>query len=249
MGESEIAYIEVGGRSIAYRLRNGQEPTLVFLPGYASDMEGAKAAALDAFAKERGVALLRLDYSGTGSSAGRFEDGTLAAWLEEALAAVDQLTQGPLILVGSSMGGWIALHLALLRRERVRALVGIAAAADFTDWGFGPEQRAILADNGRLGEPDPDGKATPQLLTRAFWESGQRLKLLDQEIAINCPVRLLHGEVDRDVPLDVAFRTMRALRSADVQLSVLKGGGHRLSEPHEIETILRTVADLLEPAP
>jgi pimeloyl-ACP methyl ester carboxylesterase len=249
MGESEIAYIEVGGRSIAFRLRNGQEPTLIFLPGYASDMEGAKAAALDAFAAERGVALLRLDYSGTGSSAGRFEDGTLAAWLEEALAAVDQLTQGPLILVGSSMGGWIALHLALLRPERVRALVGIAAAADFTDWGFDAGQRAILAENGRLGEPDPDGKATPQLLTRAFWESGQRLKLLDHEIAIDCPVRLLHGELDRDVPLDVAFRTMRALRSADVQLSVLKGGGHRLSEPHEIEAILCAVADLLEPAP
>jgi pimeloyl-ACP methyl ester carboxylesterase len=231
MGQSEIAYIEVAGRSIAYRLRKGNVPSLVFLPGYASDMEGTKALAFDAFAEKRGIALLRLDYSGTGSSGGRFEEGTLALWLEEALAAIDQLTQGPLIIVGSSMGGWIALHLTLLRPERVRALVGIAAAPDFTDWGFS------------------DGQAAErQGIARAFWESGQRLRLLESEIPIDCPVRLLHGERDEEVPLDVAFRTMRALRSADVQLSVLKGGGHRLSEPHEIDAVLRTVAALLEPA-
>src|SRR5206468_4855322 len=113
------------------------------LPGYASDMEGTKAVALHAFAERRALGMLRLDYSGTGSSGGRFEDGTLALWLEEALAALDQLTDGPLILVGSSMGGWFALHLALLRPERVRALVGIAAAPDFTDWGFNADARAI----------------------------------------------------------------------------------------------------------
>jgi pimeloyl-ACP methyl ester carboxylesterase len=231
MGQPEIAYIEVAGRSIAYRLRKGNVPSLVFLPGYASDMEGTKALALDAFAEKRGVALLRLDYSGTGSSGGRFEEGTLALWLDEALAAIDQLTQGPLVIVGSSMGGWIALHLALLRPERMQALVGIAAAPDFTDWGFGDAQAA-----------------EQQGIARAFWESGQRLGLLESEIPIDCPVRLLHGELDRDVPLDVAFRLMRALRSADVQLSVLKGGGHRLSEPHEIDAVLRTVAALLEPA-
>jgi pimeloyl-ACP methyl ester carboxylesterase len=231
MGQPEIAYIEVAGRSIAYRLRKGNVPSLVFLPGYASDMEGTKALALDAFAEKRGVALLRLDYSGTGSSGGRFEEGTLALWLDEALAAIDQLTQGPLVIVGSSMGGWIALHLALLRPERMQALVGIAAAPDFTDWGFGEAQAA-----------------EQQGIARAFWESGQRLRLLESEIPIDCPVRLLHGELDRDVPLDVAFRLMRALRSADVQLSVLKGGGHRLSEPHEIDAVLRTVAALLEPA-
>lgn len=107
----------------------------------------------------------------------------------------------------------------------------------------------MLTEKGRLGEPDPGGRATPQLLTRAFWESGQRLKLLDQQIAIDCPVRLLHGERDTDVPLDIAFRLMRSLRSADVQLNVFKGGGHRLSEPREIDAILRTVDALLEPAP
>jgi len=212
-------------------LRQGHEPTLVFLPGYASDMEGTKALALDAFAQRRGLAMLRFDYSGTGSSEGRFEDGTLSAWLEEALAAIDQLTSGSLILIGSSMGGWIALHLALLRPERMRALAGIAAAPDFTDWGF--------ADGS---------EAERQGLAPGFWQSGQQLLLLDKPIAIGCPVRLIHGEQDEEVPLDVAFRTMRAIRSADVQLSVLKGGGHRLSEPHQIDAILRTVGELLEPA-
>jgi pimeloyl-ACP methyl ester carboxylesterase len=233
MGAGEIAYSEVGGRSIAYRLRRGKAPMIVFLPGYASDMEGAKALALDGFAERRGHAMLRFDYSGTGSSGGRFEEGTLALWLEEALALIDRLTDGPLILVGSSMGGWIALHVALLRPDRVRAMIGIAAAPDFTQWGFTSEQVAGLGTDGPL--------------THAFWESGQRMLLLDQDIPLGCPVRLIHGERDTDVPLDVAFRLMRSLRSADVQLAVIKGGGHRLSEPHEIEAILRTVDALLEP--
>ena len=233
MSQPEVAYIEVAERSIAYRLRRGKAPTIVFLPGYASDMDGAKALALDAFAERRGEAMLRLDYSGTGASRGRFEEGTLDRWLGEALALVDRLTDGPLILVGSSMGGWLALHLALRRPERVVGLVGIAAAADFTDWGFTPDQAAQLSDSGHL--------------TRRFWESGQRMLLLSGEIGVDCPVRLIHGEADPDVPLDVAFRTLSALRSADVQLHILKGGGHRLSEPHEIAAILRAVAGLLEP--
>jgi pimeloyl-ACP methyl ester carboxylesterase len=227
-----IEHLDVGGRAIAYRLRRANVPVILFLPGYASDMEGAKALALDAFAAERGLSMLRFDYSGTGSSAGRFEDGTLALWLEEALAVLDQLTDGEVIVVGSSMGGWIALHLALLRPDRVRALVGIAAAPDFTNWGFADGDAAV-ANN----------------IARGFWESGQQLLLLDHPIGVECPVRLLHGELDRDVPLDVAFRLMRALRSSDVQLNVLKGGGHRLSEPHEIRAILDTVIALLEPTP
>jgi pimeloyl-ACP methyl ester carboxylesterase len=230
MAPPDVAYIEVAGRSIAYRVRRGSSPTVLFLPGYASDMEGAKAIALDAFAERRGVAMLRLDYSGTGSSGGRFEDGTLALWLEEALAAIDQLTHGPLIVVGSSMGGWIALQLALLRPKRILALVGIAAAPDFTDWGFS----------------DRDS-AERQGLARGFWESGQRLLLLGGEIGIDCPVRLLHGEADTEVPLDIAFRLMRALRSSDVQLNVIKDGGHRLSQPNELDAILHTIDTLVEP--
>ena len=229
---AELAHLDVGGRRIAYRLREGASPTLVFLPGYASDMEGTKALALDAFAERRRLAMLRFDYSGTGSSGGRFEEGTLALWLNEGVALIDQLTEGPLILVGSSMGGWIALHVALLRPERVRALVGIAAAPDFTEWGFADAQ-----------------SAERQGLARDFWESGRQLQLLQAEIGIDCPVRLIHGDKDDEVPLEVAFRTTRALRSADVQLNVIKGGAHRLSEPHEIDVILRTVAALVEPAP
>ena len=247
MGQGGIAYIDVDGRSIAYRLRAGNVPTLVFLPGYASDMEGTKALALDAFADRSGLAMLRLDYSGTGSSSGNFEDGTLALWLEEALAAVDRLTRGPVVLVGSSMGAWIALHLALLRRERVQALVGIASAPDFTEWGFSARRKAELQANGRIETPNPYGPEL-QVFTLGFWGSGQRLRLLEEEIAIDCPVRLVHGERDEEVPLDIALRTMRRLRSADVQLLTVKGAGHRLSEPHEIAAILRTVASLLEQA-
>lgn len=242
-----LRHLEANGRGVAYRLRDGSSPTLVFLPGYASDMEGSKAVALDQFAESQRIAMLRLDYSGTGSSGGSFEQGTLDSWVEDALAAVDRLTSGPLVLVGSSMGGWIALHLALVRPERLRALVGIAAAPDFTEWGFTADEKTRIERDGRIEEPNPYGPA-PQLFTAAFWRSGQRLRLLDGEIGIEAPVRLLHGEDDAEVPLDVAFRLMRRLRSSDVQLNVLKGGGHRLSEPHEIRAILRTVETLLEPS-
>jgi pimeloyl-ACP methyl ester carboxylesterase len=242
-----VRHIDVDDRRVACRLRPGASPTLVFFPGYASDMEGTKALALDGFAERSGLAMLRFDYSGTGSSGGEFQQGTLGAWLEESLAVIDRLTEGPLVLVGSSMGGWIALHVALLRPDRVGALVGLAAAPDFTEWGFSEAQKAELQANGRLEEPNPYGPE-PQVFTRAFWESGQQLRLLDGEIGLDCPVRLVHGEDDEEVPLEVAFRTLRQLRSADVQLLVIKGGGHRLSEPHEIDAILRTVAGLLEPA-
>jgi pimeloyl-ACP methyl ester carboxylesterase len=245
MGQPEIAYLEVAGRSIAYRLRNGQAPALVFLPGYASDMEGAKALALDEWARARGLAMLRFDYSGTGSSGGSFDEGTLGGWLEEALHLIDHLVEGPAVLVGSSMGGWIALLAAKHRPDRVAALVGIAAAPDFTDWGYRDAEKEELRANGRLEQPNPHGPE-PQLTTLAFWKSGEVLRLLHQPIPVDCPVRMVHGEVDADVPLEIAFRTMEKLRSADVQLLVVKGGGHRLSEPNEIEAILGTVAALVE---
>ena len=233
------------GRRIATRFRPGSGPTLVFLPGYASDMEGSKAVALDGWAAERGLPMLRLDYSGTGSSSGRFEEGTLARWIEEAGAAIDQLTGGPLILVGSSMGGWIMLHLALQRPERVAGLLGIAAAPDFTDWGYTAAEKETLHGGGRLEQPNPYGPE-PQLTALGFWQSGEQHKLLGSEIAIDVPVRLIHGDRDEDVPLDIAFRLKDALRSADVQLTVIKGGGHRLSAPHEIAAILRLADGLVE---
>jgi pimeloyl-ACP methyl ester carboxylesterase len=240
-----LAFLEVpGGRRIAYRKRNGRGPAVLFLPGYASDMEGAKAVALDEFAADRGLSLLRFDYSGTGSSEGDFEAGTLNRWVHEASLMLDQLTEGPIVLVGSSMGGWIALHLALRRPERVAALVGIAAAPDFTEWGYPDRLKERLAVGETLRREFPDGGT--QVTTSGFWTSGQAMRLLESEIAVDCPVRLVHGDRDEDVPLDVAFRLKDRLRSGDVQVTVIKGGGHRLSEPHEIDAILRTVGALLE---
>ncbi|HXH53985.1 MAG TPA: alpha/beta hydrolase [Sphingomicrobium sp.] len=248
MNQADLAYLRHrGGARLAYRLRPGGSPTILFLPGYASDMEGAKAVALDAFAARRGLSMLRFDYSGTGSSSGHFDEGTLHGWLDETLLVIDRLTKGPLILVGSSMGGWLALWAALRRPDRVAALVGIAAAPDFTDWGFSNEQKDALRSNGRLERPNPYGDA-PQVTSRAFWQSGNSLRLLDSAIELDCPVRLVHGDADEDVPIEIAFRLLRQLRSADVQLLTIKGGGHRLSEPNEIDAIRRTVAALTEPS-
>lgn len=246
MASPDIAFIDSSdGRPVATRFRPGDGPAFVFLPGYASDMEGGKAVALDSWAGERGLAMLRLDYSGTGSSPGDFADGTLERWIEDARSAIDALTDGPLILAGSSMGGWIALHLALGLGERVRGLIGIAAAPDFTGWGLTDDERATLRSNGLLEQPNPHGDE-PFRTFLGFWESGERMKLLEGEIPIDCPVRLVHGDRDEDVPLDIAVRLKDRLRSADVQLTIVKGGGHRLSGPHEIRTILRCADDLLE---
>lgn len=246
--QSQVRYLERDGTRLAYRLREGAGPALVFLPGYASDMEGAKAVALDVLAERLGLAMLRFDYSGTGSSSGAFEDGTLERWLDDALFLLDALTQGPLLVIGSSMGGWIGLHVALRRSQRVRSLVGIAAAPDFTEWGYSDAEKQAIARDGRLEQPNPYGPE-PFLTTRCFWESGQRLRLLQREIAIDCPVRLVHGDADADVPPEVAIRLKDALRSDDVQLLILKGSGHRLSEPRELLAIERTVAGLLEQTP
>ena len=242
---TEIRHAQVAGTSIAYRFRPGRSPALLFLPGYASDMEGTKAVALDTFAEAQGLAMLRFDYSGTGSSGGSFEEGTLGGWLDEALHMLDNFVDGPAVIVGSSMGGWLALLIARRRPERVAAVVGIAAAPDFTDWGYSDEEKQVLRDNGRLEQPNPYAPE-PQVTTCAFWQSGQGLRLLDEPIPVDCPIRLVHGDLDSEVPVDVAMRTMRQLRSADVQLTVIKGGGHRLSERHEIEAILRTVNSFVE---
>ena len=233
-------------RSLAYRLREGRGPTILFLPGYMSDMEGSKAAALDAWAERAGRAFLRFDYGGCGLSAGDFAEQSLAHWRDDVLAMIDHVAPpGPVVLVGSSMGGWLMLLAALARPERVKALVGIAAAPDFTSWGFTDEQKRIIRDEGKLAEPSPYGEA-PYVTTRTFWESGETLKLLDGKVPFKGPVRLLHGLADDDVPWRISVETAERLRSADVQAIFVKDGDHRLSREGDIALLLRTVGALLE---
>jgi pimeloyl-ACP methyl ester carboxylesterase len=208
-----------------------------------SDMEGGKASALDSWAEARGRAMLRFDYSGCGLSDGAFEAQTLAGWRDDSLAMIDGV-DGPVVLVGSSMGGWLMLLCALARPERVSALVGVAAAPDFTDWGFTAEQKAALRRDGRLEEPSPYGEA-PYVTTLGFWESGEALRLLDGGIAIRCPVRLLHGLDDPDVPWQVSLRLTDSLQSADARTTLVKGGDHRLSRPSDIALLIETVEALV----
>ncbi|MET0248855.1 MAG: alpha/beta hydrolase [Sphingobium sp.] len=234
-----------GGVRLAYRLRAGRGPTVVFLPGYMSDMEGGKAVAVDRWAAGEQRATLRLDYGGNGASEGRFEDGTLAGWRDDALALIDALTSGPILLVGSSMGGWLALLIALARADRVVGLIGIAAAPDFTQWGFSDADKTRLAAEGRIVEPSPYG-GTPTVTTLDFWRSGQALRLLEGEIAIDCPVRLLQGQADPDVPWETALRIAGLLRSADVQTLFVKDGDHRLSRDRDIDLLIDLLTRLLE---
>ena len=233
-----------GGRRLAYRLREGRGPAIVFLPGYMSDMDGTKAVALDAWAECEGRAMLRFDYAGCGASDGAFEPQTLATWRGDVLAMIDEVIAGPVLLVGSSMGGWLMLLAALARPDRVAGLVGIAAAPDFTFWGFSQDQKMEILREGRIEEPSPYGD--PVVTTRAFWESGEALRLLHGPIAIDCPVRLLHGQADADVPWQYSLELMKLLRSADVQTAFVKDGDHRLSRGRDVALLIATVNGLLE---
>ncbi|MFN3724907.1 MAG: alpha/beta fold hydrolase [Allosphingosinicella sp.] len=232
------------GRRLAHHRRVGRGPTVIFLPGYMSDMEGSKALALDSWCEGQGRAFLRFDYGGCGVSPGHFEDQGLADWREDAVAMIDSV-EGPVILVGSSMGGWIMLLAALARPERIAGLIGIAAAPDFTDWGFSASDKATIARDGRLVEETPYGEQS-YVTTRIFWDSGESLKLLGAEIPIDAPVRLLHGQADPDVPFDISLRIAERLRSADVQTILVKDGDHRLSRPQDIVLLTATLSQLLE---
>ena len=231
------------GRRIAYGFASGGGPTLVFLPGYMSDMAGSKAAAVFDWARANNRACLLLDYSGCGQSAGEFAAGTLSRWRDDVLALIAAQCTGPVVLVGSSMGGWLMVLVALAIPDRVAALVGIAAAPDFTDWGFTADQKAQLAAGETVFEQNPYGP-DPTPTFPAFWRDGQAQRLLESPIALTCPIRLLHGQADTDVPWRTALRLARALRSADVQVALVKDGDHRLSREVDIALLLRTVAAL-----
>ncbi|MFV0644591.1 MAG: alpha/beta fold hydrolase [Sphingomonadaceae bacterium] len=238
------------GRSIAYRHCSGAGPVIVFLPGYMSDMAGTKAAALFDWAITHGRACLLLDYSGCGESAGPgkggdFADGSLSRWRDEVLELIAAYTQGPVLLVGSSMGGWLMLLAGreLAAQGRLYAMVGIAAAPDFTDWGFPEELKRDLQAGKTVFEDNPygpDPTPTPAL----FWQDGEQQRQLDGQIPVDCPVRLLHGQDDREVPVDISLRLAAALRSEDVQITLVKGGDHRLSREEDIALLLHNVGAL-----
>ena len=231
------------GRRIAFRHIPGGGPAVVFLPGYMSDMAGGKATALAEWAAYEGRECLLLDYSGCGESGGDFGQGTLTRWRDEVVALTEAHVTGKVVLVGSSMGGWLMLLVAQRLGERLAGLVGIAAAPDFTDWGYDDEQKAKLAAGKPVFEDNPYGP-DPTPTHPGFWADGQALRQLEEEIPLDCPVRLLHGQDDADVPPEVSLRLSAALRSSDVQVTLVKGGDHRLSREQDIALLLRTVAAL-----
>ncbi len=234
------------GTQLAYTLTQGRQPTLVFLPGFMSDMAGEKATLLAGHAHALGHASLRLDYSGHGASGGQFVHGTIRRWTQDALFLIDRLTEGPIVLVGSSMGGWIALLAARARPDRVAALIGIAAAPDFTEtlmWGGMDEAaRATLLQDGLLRVPSAYGGE--QIITRALIEDGRRHLVLGAPIPITCPVRLLHGQLDEEVPWQTALQITDRLESQDVQTTLVKDAGHRLSRAQDL-ALLRGLAGAL----
>ena len=235
------------GVGLAWKRLPGRNPTIVFLPGFRSDMEGGKALRLTAFAAARGQAMLRLDYSGHGVSDGRFEDGTIGLWTEDALQVIDRLTEGPLLFVGSSMGGWIGLNLALMRPGRVMGYVGIAAAPDFTEeliWAAMPRlERDRLMSEGVVYAPSGYGEPLP--ITRALIEDGRRHLRLGAPIPLRCPVRLLQGQQDPDVPWATALTLAERVESEDVVVTLIKDGDHRLSRESDLLTLEDVVVRLL----
>jgi len=242
-----------GGRQIAARAREGAPPGLFWLGGLKSDMKGTKAAALDRWAAERGRTMIRFDYSGHGESSGAFEDGTIGRWLEESLAVFEACCRGPQVAIGSSMGGWLALLLirALARRRKaetgkVAGLVLIAPAVDFTEelmWkGFPPEIKQEIEEKGAWLRPS-EYSEEPYMITRGLIEEGRKHLLLGGMIETGCPVRILQGVQDPDVPWQHAVELCSRFAQDDVVLTLVKDGDHRLSRPEDIERLLAAVAE------
>jgi pimeloyl-ACP methyl ester carboxylesterase len=228
------------GRRLAFRHIRGNGPALVFLPGYMSDMAGGKATALFDWARKQGRPCLLLDYSGCGESEGDFADGTLSKWRDEALALIEAKLDGQVILVGSSMGGWLMLLLGMALGDRLAGLVGIASAPDFTEWGRSENDKAKLAGGEIVYDENPYGP-DPTPMHPQFFTDAQAQVLLGGEIAIDAPVRLIHGQRDADVPWEISMRLAGKLRSDDVQVTLIKDGDHRLSREQDIALLLRTV--------
>jgi len=261
VNDQEPAFIEVGSgdgqRKIAVRVRAGAAPGVIWLGGFNSDMTGTKALALDAWAAEHGRACVRFDYSGHGESGGAFIDGTIGRWLEESVAVFEQFCRGPQVVIGSSMGGWMALLLAreIAKRESqvspanratLAGLVLIAPAPDFTEqlmWnGFTPEIQQEIKTKGVWMRPSEYGDPYP--ITRALIEEGRNHLLLGSAIDVGCPVRILQGAQDPDVPWQHAFALAHRLPTEDVVLTMIQDGDHRLSRPQDIARIIAAVAEI-----
>jgi pimeloyl-ACP methyl ester carboxylesterase len=236
------------GATIAYHRRDGRAPGVVFLGGFMSDMNGTKAASLDAFCRARGQAFLRFDYFGHGRSSGEFSEATIGRWKDDALCVLDKLTDGPQVLVGSSLGGWIMLLVAMARPARVKALIGIAAAPDATEdlmWNrFPPELRATILRDGQARIPSAYG-AEGYLITRKLIEDGRRHLIMGKPIPVSCPVRLIHGMRDEDVPYRASIELAANLQSEDVRIALVKDGNHRLSRDQDLALLARTLESLL----
>jgi pimeloyl-ACP methyl ester carboxylesterase len=240
---SDILYHTLyDGRRVAFRYTHGSGPCLVFLPGYMSDMSSSKATALFAEAQAQGRACLLLDYSGCGASDGDFAEGMLSSWRDEVLALVACYVSGPVLLVGSSMGGWLMLLVAEHLKHRCAGMIGIAAAPDFTRWGYTDEQRAQLAAGETIYEPNPYGPEPTPTHAKFFADAECHLRL-ESAIDLTCPVRLIHGKADEDVPHDISRRLKAALESGDVQVTLIEDGDHRLSRDSDIAALKAIVAE------
>ncbi len=246
-----IQFLMLPDRRLAYQRQDASDNTkigIIFLGGFASDMHGSKASFLATHCHQHNLPFMRFDYRGHGQSSGEFAEGTIGAWYEDALTVFDQLTQGPQIVIGSSMGGWLSLMLARDRPERVKALIGIAAAPDFTEdlmWArMTDEDRARLQRDGILHPPSaPPVESSP--ITWRLIEEARAHLLMREPMAINCPVRLLQGMNDAEVPHDYALRVMKAVTTEDVRVTLVKGGDHRLTRPQDLELLAQTIEEFV----
>ena len=249
MTAKEPTYLESSsGKRLAYFKTEGSQPTVVMMGGLMSDMTGTKALYLEELCRGKGWGYIRFDYSGHGQSSGVFKDGTIGLWHKDALEIIDNVTEGPIVVVGSSMGGWQALLAALARPDRIKGLVGLASAPDFTKHLFSDFSQSQLQELGASGEirmPSDYGD-DPYIFTKALFEDGREHLLLDNSIPLNIPVRLIHGLADSDVPHQVSEGIMARLEGVDKKLTLIKGAGHSLSEPDQLDLLKANLEDVVE---
>ena len=241
------------GASIAYHYTSGKSPGIIFLPGFRSDMNGTKAKNLETFCNQRGNAFLRFDYQGHGQSSGDFNDGTIGEWASDAIRALDQLTEGPQVLVGSSMGSWIMLLVARARPERIAGLLGLASAPDFTEdlvqKKLSDGEKNKLKENGYVLIRNKYISDGSYRINKRLLEDGRAQLVLQEPLKIDVPVRLIHGINDQEVPWSTSTRIMEIVTSNDIELTLVKAGEHRLSENVDLERmrqLLDTLLDQLE---